>query len=176
LLRTDTIRLLPHTPEHLRALLEGSEIYERRFGILIADGVREFLIGPEVSEAFLTRLKTATSVDPWRDGFGVLHLADNTVIGFCSYNGPPDVEGMVEISYGIAPGYRGRGYATEAARLIIAHAHASGVVRTLQGYTLPEHNASTKVLTKCGFTFRDEVMHPSDGLIWRWELRPGLAN
>jgi RimJ/RimL family protein N-acetyltransferase len=165
-----SVHLYAHTTEHLRALLEGREAYEARFGVKVADGVREFLIGPEVSAEFLAWLKSAAEPDPWMDGFGVLHVADNTIIGFCSFTGPPTPEGMVEIAYGIAPGYQRRGYATEAARAIVEYAFASGQVHTIQAHTLPEENVSTRVLLKCGFTLTGEIIHPTDGLVWRWEL------
>lgn len=78
---------------------------------------------------------------------------------------------MVKISYGIARSYRGRGFATEAAQMLVARALKEERVRTVQAHTLPEHNASTKVLEKCGFTLREELMHPENGLIWRWQLQ-----
>ncbi len=68
------------------------------------------------------------------------------MIGLASFNGPPDAEGMVEISYAIAPGYTSRGYATAAARLLIAHAPASGAVRTVRAHTAPAENASARIL------------------------------
>ena len=165
------VTLFPHTIQHLRALMEGAEVYERRFHIKVADGVREFLMGPEVSAEFLARLNSAAKPDPWKDGFGILHVANNILIGFCSFTGPPSVDGSVEIAYGMAPGYQGRGHATEAARAIVDYAFASGRVRTIQAHTLPEDNASTRVLQKCGFTRSGEIMHPTDGTVWRWELR-----
>lgn len=164
------ISLFPHTPEHLRALLKGTEVYEGRFNVKVADGVRDFLIGPEVSTEFLARLNSSTEPDPWKDGFGVLHAADNMIIGFASFTGPPTADETVEIAYGIAPGYQGRGYATEAARALVAHAFATGKVRAICAHTLPEHNASTRVLQKCGFTHLGEIIHPEDGAVWRWEL------
>ena len=165
------IKLLPHTLEHVRALREGSDVYERRFNVSVAEGVREFVTGVELSEAFLEQLHTSTVANPWVDGFGVIHPTENILIGLCSFVGPPSSDGTVEISYGIAPSYRGRGFATQAAQTLIARALTSGSVRTLRAHTLPEHNASTTVLEKCGFTKREEIMHPEDGLIWRWELR-----
>lgn len=164
------VRLYPHTTEHLRALMEGTEVYERRFRIKVAEGVREFLIGPDVSAEFLARLNTTAEPDLWKDGFGVLHLFDNILIGFCGFTGPPTADETVEIAYAIAPGYQGRGLATEATRAIVDSAFASGRVRTIQAHTLPEDNASTRVLQKCGFTFRGEITHPTDGPVWRWEL------
>jgi ribosomal-protein-alanine N-acetyltransferase len=170
-MQTGNIRLLPHTPEHLRALLEGSELYEHQFGIKVAGGVRDFLTGPEVSADFLARLRSSPQPDPWRDGFGIVHLADHIMIGFCSFTGPPDENEMVEIAYGIAPAYQGRGYASESAQALIAWALGTGRVRTIRAHTLPEHNASTRVLSKCGFTLMGEVIHPEDGAVWRWEMQ-----
>lgn len=42
-------------------------------------------------------------------------------------------------------------------------------VRLVCAHTLPEENASTKLLTKCGFHKVGEVVGPDDGLVWRWE-------
>lgn len=167
------ISLLAQTPEHFRALFEGTDAYERRFGVRVADGVRDFLAGPEVSAEFLERLNEPAAADPWKDGFAVVDSADNTVIGLCSFTGPPSADEIVEIAYGIAPGYQNRGHATEAARELIAFAAASGRVRTIRAHTLPQHNASTRVLLKCGFTLMGEVTHPEDGIVWRWEMTRG---
>lgn len=170
-MQTNTINLLPQTPERLRALLEGSSVFERHFGIRVADGVRDLLTGPEVSADFLARLNSPAAADPWRDGFAVIHAADNVIIGLCSFTGPPSADEIVEIAYGIAPRYRARGYASEAARALIAYAFASGRVRTVRAHTLPEYNASTSVLLKCDFKLVGEVTHPEDGVVWRWELQ-----
>jgi RimJ/RimL family protein N-acetyltransferase len=168
----ERITLSSHTPEHLRALLEGTDVYERHFNIKVAEGVRDFLVGPEVSAEFLERLNGPATADPWKDGFAVVHVEDNIVIGFCSFTGPPSANGTVEIAYGIAPGYQNRGHATEAARALIRQAMASERVRTVQAHTLPQHNASTRVLLKCGFTLLGEVTNAEDGVVWRWEKQP----
>jgi len=85
--------------------------------------------------------------------------------------GPPDSAGVVEIAYGIDEEYRGRGYATEAARALTDFAFADAKVRIVCAHTLPEKNASARVLTKCGFTLLGEMIDPEDGLVWRWEQR-----
>jgi RimJ/RimL family protein N-acetyltransferase len=43
-------------------------------------------------------------------------------------------------------------------------------VRLVRAHTLPESNASTRVLTNCGFRKTAEVVDPDDGPVWRWEL------
>jgi RimJ/RimL family protein N-acetyltransferase len=75
----------------------------------------------------------------------------------------------VEIAYGIAPEHQGKGYATEAAAALTDYAFRQREVRAVRAHTLPENNASTRVLTKCGFRRVGEVIEPEDGLVWRWE-------
>ena len=89
-----------------------------------------------------------------------------------SFKGPPDGEGMVEIAYGVVPAYEGRGFATEAAAALTEYAFDSGDVRLVRAHTLPERNASTRVLEKNGFALVGEVVDPEDGPVWRWERRP----
>ena len=78
-------------------------------------------------------------------------------------------DGTVEIAYCVDPDYQGKGYATEAAEALVAFAFGSGRVRMVRAHTLPQSNASTRVLAKCGFRHISEVIEPEDGLVWRWE-------
>jgi RimJ/RimL family protein N-acetyltransferase len=75
----------------------------------------------------------------------------------------------VEISYGIDPDHRGKGYATEAAAGLTSYAFGDPRVRVVRAHTFEKENASTRVLTKCGFRYIGEVIDPEDGLVWRWE-------
>lgn len=76
----------------------------------LADGLRDFLVSDEVSPDWLAQLQVSTAADPWMHGFALVHLADNAVIGSGGYKGPPNADGVVEIAYGVVPGYQGRGY------------------------------------------------------------------
>jgi [ribosomal protein S5]-alanine N-acetyltransferase len=168
-LETAHLRLLPFSPEHLLALIEGEERFLERFGLPAAAGLHDFFVSDEVSPAWLEGLRAATGADPWVFGFAIVHPESSSVIGSAGFKGPPDEEGMVEIAYGIAPAFQGRGYATEAAQALLAYALDSGGVRLVRAHTAPTPNASTRVLTKCGFNFVGEVVDPEDGRVWRWE-------
>jgi RimJ/RimL family protein N-acetyltransferase len=170
---TRHLRLVPHAPEHLRALIKGPEDYQSSSGLTPAKGLRDFIVSNDVSPEWLTALENATSADPWRFGFGLVHLESGMVIGNAGFTGPPDAEGVVEIAYGIVPDFQGRGYATEAANALLAWAGKNGRVAIARAHTLPERNASTRVLEKCGFRFAGELTHPTDGLIWQWEKQLG---
>jgi ribosomal-protein-alanine N-acetyltransferase len=152
---TRNLKLVPQTPDDLHAMIERMTPSERA----------------ELSPDWLARLDS-TSPDPWTLGFAVVHRTDDIRIGSCGFKAPPTADGRVEIAYGIDADHQGKGYATEAAEALTAYAFRSGHVRVVMAHTLPEANASTRVLTKCGFRFVGEVTDPEDGLVWRWETRP----
>lgn len=122
----------------------------------------------QVSPQWVARLRQ-TEPSPWTHGFTILERRTNADVGSCAFKGPPDADGMVEIAYGIAPEYRGRGYAKEAARGLVEYARHAGV-RVVRAHTLPENAASIRVLASCGFARIGEVIDPEDGLVVRWEL------
>jgi RimJ/RimL family protein N-acetyltransferase len=166
---TKNLRLVPHAPEHLRALIESSESYEQRSGMKPANGLRDFIVSDDVAPEWLAALESASGIDPWRYGFAVVHRESGLVIGNAGFTGPPNADGIFEIAYGIVPEYEGRGYATEAADALIAWATQNGQGKIARAHTLPLRNASCRVLEKCGFQHAGELTHPTDGLIWRWE-------
>ena len=150
--------------EHLRLILPSrEEILARIESLSPADQA-------EISPDWLARVRASTAADAWTHGFSMVERASGAVIGSCAYKGPPDQEGVVEIAYGVDPEYQGRGYATEAARALVDFAFRSGQVCLVRAHTLPENNASTRVLAKCGFERIGEVVDPEDGLVWRWEF------
>lgn len=168
-LLTDRLELVPFAPQHLLALIAGTEQFAAEFGQPVADGLRDFFISGEVSAAWIEQLQEATSPDPWTLGFAVCERASGLVIGSGGFKGTPDDLGEVELGYGIAPAYQSRGYATEVAKALIAFAEQDCRVQLITAHTLREPNASGRVLTKCGFVLTGEVDDPDDGPIWRWE-------
>jgi RimJ/RimL family protein N-acetyltransferase len=123
----------------------------------------------QLSSEWLAQLRSPT-VDLWTLGFDIVDRTTNLIVGQCGFKGPPGADETVEIAYGINSTQQGKGYATEAAAALVAYAFGSGRVRVVRAHTLPEANASTRVLTKCGFRHVGEVNDPEDGLVWRWEI------
>lgn len=144
-----------------------------------AEATRDWIdeLGPEIraqlSAEWLALVEAADEADPWVHGFRMVQRDSDTVIGSCGFKGPPSAEGAVEIAYQVEPDWQGQGYATESARALAAYAAGQGGVRVVRAHTLPEENASTRVLTKCGFECVGEVIDPDDGPVWRWERRGG---
>jgi len=94
------------------------------------------------------------------------------IIGSGGYKGPPR-EGSVEIGYEIAPEYRRRGYATEAAHGLVLAALEHPDVRLVCAHThpLPRGEASIRVLQAIGFEAAGTADDPQEGEVLRWEFR-----
>ena len=167
-IETENLILAAHLPRYLRALIRSAEEFENIAGLRVADGIRDQFLS--ASAEFFARVEAAKQSDPWQFGFAVIHRIDNVLIGTCGFPGPPDSNGVVEIAYGIAPGYQGNGYATEAATALIEFARKDPWVKTICAHTLAETNASTRILEKCGFKKTGDAVDPENNLpIWRWE-------
>ena len=110
-------------------------------------------------------------VPPW---VGYLAVSGETVAGTCAFTAPP-AAGEVELAYFTFPRFEGRGLATAMASRLVTLARAVDPGITLVAHTLPERNASTRILEKLGFALRGPFAHPEDGEIWVWELPPSAA-
>lgn len=152
-LQTRRLTLVPIEREEVLAEVEAMSAAERL----------------HVSAEWLARVRASAAEDPWVHGFSLVHRATGAAVGRCGFKAPPGADGVAEIAYGVDPDHRGQGYATEAAEALATLALADGRVRVVRAHTLPEANASTRVLVKCGFRHVGAVTDPEDGVVWRWE-------
>jgi ribosomal-protein-alanine N-acetyltransferase len=163
------IELLALVPDEWTALGADPAGFAASRGLAVgqhADILRE--LGPGTA-AFLKRVGGES-----RWGSYLATDADRRlVVGTCSYKGPPDADGTVEIAYYTFPSHEGRGYATAMAARLTDIAGTAPAARTVRAHTLPERNASARILEKLGFAPLGEVVDPEDGPVWRWERRPG---
>ena len=90
------------------------------------------------------------------------------MVGTCAFKSAPDAVRCVEIAYMTFPAFESMGHATRMAALLVEIAVAGGAAAAI-AHTLPEENASTRVLRRNGFGFAGEAQDPEDGLVWRWE-------
>jgi RimJ/RimL family protein N-acetyltransferase len=123
-------------------------------------------VASEVFRATADLYAKAGFEEPW---IVYLALADETPVGTCGYKGKPQ-DGRIEIAYFTFSEFEGYGYASAmTARLVkIAWEHDPSVVVAAQ--TLPERNASHRILEKLGFRYVDTIDHPEDGMVWEWHL------
>jgi [ribosomal protein S5]-alanine N-acetyltransferase len=161
------LAVTPASRAHLQALLHGDATFEREFGMRVAAGLIEFDGMLEHAVAALD-----DGVEPRWSTHLFVHRADRALIGIGGFTGPPE-QGAVEIGYSVAPEYRGSGFATAAARRLVAAAEQSGDVRLVVAHTLAAAGPSTAILQRLGFVRVGEAVDPEEGPVWRWELDLG---
>ncbi len=152
-IQTTNLRLVPQSVEDIRVQMESLSAEDRA----------------QYSPDWIARVFSGEA-DWWTLGFVIALRSDIGRIGACGFKGPPDADGAVEIAYGLVPEYQNRGLATEAASALVGHAFRDAQVRVVRAHTLSDSNASARVLTKCGFRLKGQVVDPEDGLVWRWEI------
>jgi RimJ/RimL family protein N-acetyltransferase len=103
---------------------------------------------------------------PW---IGYLALEGGVCVGACAFTHAPR-EDAVEIAYFTFPGGEGRGVATRMAGRLASLARASAPEVAITAHTLPQENASTRVLRKLGFSLVGPAFHEEDGQIWTWRM------
>jgi GNAT superfamily N-acetyltransferase len=158
------IELVVARRDHLAALEAGpGALGEALGGAVVIDG---WTIYPDVLR------KSLAAVDPPDGNHWGTHLfllaEPRTLVGWGGFKGAPR-EGVAEIGYEIAPAVEGRGIATAAAATMVARARAAGVSAVI-AHTLPERNASCRVLEKNGFALDDENATEGGQAVWRWRL------
>jgi [ribosomal protein S5]-alanine N-acetyltransferase len=154
-----SVRLLPIDAGLAAAL--GS--FEASYGLRLNDSA---LVGGVVGQV----LGMGSSA-PW-GGYLAADPATEAVVGTCAFKGAPDERGAVEIAYYTFAPFEGRGYAGAMVQALLGVAAATPEVRQVVAHTMPEANASTRVLERAGFRFAGEVEDPEDGPVWRWERLP----
>ena len=166
-IRTARLILARASIGRLSALITGPCEYERVFGHKVEDGFIEY---PDMLVFSLQQAQAFAGERDWWLPYLIIHRTDAILVGACGFKGPPDDDGVVEIGYGIAPAYRGQGLTTEAAAALSDLAISRPEVTGVRAHTYPEPNASTRILTKCGFIRTGEFDDPVDGILWEWHL------
>ena len=100
---------------------------------------------------------------PW---VGYLAEKNGVFVGTCAFKSSPE-NGEVEIAYFTFPEYEGQGVATLMAQWLLNIANQHGV-SYVKAQTLPEKNASVRILERLNFVFVGSVDHPEDGKVWEW--------
>lgn len=152
----------PLTLDHALALQAGSRTFMETFDLSVAEG---YLAFPEALPHMIAALQDGMA--PRWFSYLIIDQQHEIVVGLGGFTGPPE-GGTVEIGYSVAPDARGQGHATRAVRAWLEIAREHGVQSVL-AHTLPEGNASTAVLRRCGFQFLTQVSDPQEGTTWRWQ-------
>jgi RimJ/RimL family protein N-acetyltransferase len=92
---------------------------------------------------------------------------DGTKVGIVVHFMGSQIFDWMEIGYAVIPGERGKGYAAEAAQLMVDYLFLNRNIERIQAHTIVEHGASQKVLLKAGFK-REGVLRRSSLMRGKW--------
>ena len=114
LIQSERLCLRQLEANEARALLQGQ-----------ADPERPWMAGYPMQGTLIAVEAFVRAVDNGADpgAYGVYQLvrsSDAVVVGDIGFHGPPSWARSVTVGYGLAPGARGQGYATEALRAVVA--------------------------------------------------------
>ncbi|GLY08432.1 GNAT family N-acetyltransferase [Actinoplanes sp. NBRC 101535] len=157
-----TIRLVPLSPAVLQGLLDGDLVTARSLaGVALTD----WFTSDDLTWLWRMRLDQIAG-DPSADGWvaNAAVLDDGTVVGTGAFHGPPDADGRVELSYGVDPAHRRRGYARAMVRELLARAAAEPSVHLVRASISPGNTASLATIAGYGFTRVGEQWDEVDGL------------
>ena len=101
-----------------------------------------------VAERALRRIAEGQS-EVWCSTRLIVRDSDNLIVGGCGFKGEPR-DGRVEINYGVAPGTRRQGAATEAVSALLHFAFSNGAIEVLAEIAI-ENRASARTVEKLGF-------------------------
>ena len=166
MIETENLKLAPCELSHFEAILSEPQRLAEMLDVSIAEGWVAF---PESIPRGYEYLKAHPDALGWWMYF-FIHVTDEKLMGYGGFKGKPNESGMVEIGYSIAPEYRGRGMATEAAQGLIDYAFSHPQVKTVDAHTLAEVNPSTRVLEKVCMRKTGELKDPDHGAVWHWRL------
>jgi ribosomal-protein-alanine N-acetyltransferase len=96
----------------------------------------------------------------WWGWFVVRKGDEPRLIGVVGTKGPPDSNGIVEVSYGMISSEQQKGYATEATLALMKWVSRDSRTRTIVADTLPHLEASIAVMRKCGLSPWGEGSEP----------------
>lgn len=104
--------------------------------------------------------------DPY--GFGmwaVIHKETGRMIGWCGLiylDGTPEVE----VGYGAAKAFWGRGLMTEAARAALRYGFERAGLQRIVAVAMPENTASRRIMEKLGMRYEKNAFHYGHDLVY----------
>ena len=159
-LQTTRLELRPLPSAAARALPDDRETAARLLGAALSVDWPQ----PDLLDVLPMQAAAARSGERF-GAWVIIERESSTVVGDIGFLGPPGSDGGVEIGYSVIPDRRGRGYASEAVRVLVAWALTQPGVGSVAARCDILNVPSIRVLERAGFV-RSSV---SQGQI-RWRL------
>lgn len=161
-LTTDRLEVVPFTADAIDALLaRDASRLQQLTGLIFPTPLGP----PPLMEELLPLVRDQLRADPASLGWWTWLAVDRAtkkVTGALGFGGPPDAEGAVMIGYATYPSVDHRGYATEAANVLIDWALEQPGVSRVCASIPPDNTAARRVAEKVGMRVA--------GTVWEEEI------
>lgn len=163
-IRSERLELVAFSPTAMRAVLDRDlETAGAELDAGLPGDLRERL--GDLFEMRLGDVARDPSVRPWIARAMILtdQLGVRRLVGSVGFHGPPNEDGLVEIGYHVEPGFRRRGFATEAVRALLDWAAREHGTRRFRASIAPANVASLAVIARLGFRLAGSQWDRVDG-------------
>ncbi len=154
LLQTPRLDLIAATLDHVNAELRDPADLGRLLGARVPSSWPPGEYDRGAQELFRDRLASGgPALVGWLTWYSVTRDASGQredLVAGAGFLGPP-TGSTVEIGFSVVPEARGRGFATEIVRALVARAFEHPEVREVLAHTTDANVPSTRVLLRCGF-------------------------
>lgn len=164
-IQTERLRLIPLSMDQLRCYIPNPEILEQELGFAVSRDI----VTDRLRRAVSMKISKMERIDPsehaWYTYWLIIVKETPYGAGLAGFKGLADAQGQVEIGYGIDPGYRNKGYMSEAVKGLIEWAFRDERCKAVIAPDKKRWNvASQRVLENAGMRVYAER---EDALDWR---------
>ena len=159
------LEFIPATRKVLRQLASEPEEFAAEYGVSCCTRSRR-----ASAQAGLKFVRTFPYETP-PEWFGYLAVEGETqkLCGVCTFQRAGGRRARSRSRITRSRDSKGRGIGTEMARFLVERARALPDVTKVIAHTLPERNASARILEKIGMRFTGDAEEDGEP-VWRWEL------
>ncbi|SCZ81481.1 GNAT family N-acetyltransferase [Acidaminobacter hydrogenoformans] len=160
--------LIPLTLQDLEDQLINPKITAERYDLKGAleppdDHMKKIL------EIKLAKMKAAPELSVFSTYFLIVEMESHEILGTIGYKGAPDEDGTIEVGYGIRPGFREKGFMTDALKAFTEFGLTLPGVLKIVACTNKDNGASIRVLEKSGYK---RIYTAQDLFVWRYPAQP----
>jgi len=163
---TDRLIIIPMNYSIVCSVLNGDHIETDKLGIQVS---AKWPLPDTID--ILNSIKDTMPKNNDITGFDVwmaVKKTDMVFVGDAGFKGEPDVDGRIEIGYGIIEEEQRKGYGYEIASSLMSWASKQSNVKTIAADCLLDNIGSIKILEKCGM---NEIRRDHELIYWEKMIR-----
>jgi RimJ/RimL family protein N-acetyltransferase len=150
MIETDRLYLIPLTANQLKLWIEDIPTLEKELNCTYCAEPMEGIFLDIVKEQFEITVEDETNY-LYHSFWFLVRKIDRIVVGSADFKGLPNMDGEVEIGYGLGKEFEHNGYMTEAVKAMCQWAMKQGKIKYIIAETDIDGIPSQRILERCGF-------------------------